>query len=440
MSLRTRLSLIVSLLCLTSIVMGTGYLVSSAKQRVADEMESSATLAFQLLNALLADQNTSESDADTAQLLQRLNQIQDARHLDISIVQPGATPETTLAGALTTEAPAWFTASVRPETLEYRIPLNDASQQSILLKANPADEIVEAWTESKLLITLLALVLVALNSILYFIIGRWFRPVRDIVQGLDAVEHGNFDRLEARTSLPELQVIAEKINSLAGVLKTAQEENRLLVKKSLRIQEEERRILAHELHDDMGQSISAIKAIAYSIQQRDSDKNTTAGAEKIGVISNHMHSHVRGMMSKLRPTMLDELGLIPALQHMIDGWNDHHSDTFCSVTIAEDFEKLDPESKINIYRIVQEALTNVAKHSQASDVKVELSYHNQYSLSVTDNGVGFDVGQTHEGLGLVGISERAQALGGHCKIETAQGEGVSITIGFGNQQVRGTRK
>lgn len=278
--------------------------------------------------------------------------------------------------------------------------------------------------------TVLALVLLLLNGILYIIIGQWFRPVRDILSGLDQVEHGNFGNLNTHASLPELRVISEKINRLGAVLKEARDENRKLARKSLLIQEEERKNLAQELHDDMGQSISAIKAIAFSISQRENDDKSTAGAEKIQDISSAMHQRVRGMMSKLRPTTLDELGLVPALQHMVDEWNDHHSDKFCSMKISDKAEASSPDFKINIYRIIQEALTNVARHSDASEVSVLLEVEDTVQLSIFDNGIGFNPDSVKAGLGLVGIRERAQALGGKCEIHTAKNNGVRINIRF----------
>lgn len=433
MSLRIRLSIIVSLLCLTGIVLGTAYLVGSAKQRVAEEIESTATLAYQLLDTLLADPEAAMTDQARAQLVQRLSQIEDARHLDISITGDGQSTEISPSQTLTPGAPTWFATRVRPDSLEYRLPLSSDSQQIVLIRANPADEIAEAWAESKNLIIVLALVLAVLNSILYVIIGQWFKPVKDIVSGLGEVEQGNFGKLNTKVSLPELQVITEKINSLAEVLKSAQEDNRKLAKKSLHIQEEERKNLAQELHDDMGQSISAIKAIAFSIHQRASDESTTSGAEKIEAISTHMHEHVRGMMSKLRPTTLDELGLIPALQHMVDEWNDHHSEKFCSIKITDRIETSDPDIKINLYRIVQEALTNVARHSNATEVRILLTHGTAFQLSIIDNGIGFNPEKISAGLGLLGIRERSQALGGQCKITTEPTKGVRIDITFAGE-------
>lgn len=427
MSLRIRLSIIVSLLCLAGMTLGTIYLVGNAKQRVADEVNSSATLAYQLITAMLSVTDSQIDESFLPDFLENLVQVEDARHLDINLAQEADSEVQSSDQRQPVSAPAWFANSVWPEPLEYRIALGGNSGEHVQIRANPTDEIEEAWAESKDFMLVLALVLVALNGILFLVIGRWFQPVNDILRGLDQVEHGHFNNLDTDTSLPELRVIKEKVNSLAKVLEMAQQENRELAKKSLHIQEQERKNLAQELHDDMGQSISAIKAIAFSIRQRG---DTEKGAEKIEAISSDIHQHLRSMMSKLRPTTLDELGLIPALQNMVDEWNDNHNETFCSIAISDKIERTNADFKINIYRIVQEALTNVARHSRATRVDISLQSKQRFELSIVDNGVGFEIDKTKTGLGIPGIRERAQVLGGQCEITSKPEAGTRIEISF----------
>src|SRR5690606_4302282 len=90
-------------------------------------------------------------------------------------------------------------------------------------------------------------------------------------------------------------------------------------------------------------------------------------------ISDDAYQSVRNLMAWLRPAILDELGLVLALQHMVDDWNSHHEDTFCSLRIDADVSRLDAQRQIQVYRIVQEALTNVAKHAQADRVEVSIT-------------------------------------------------------------------
>ena len=436
MSLRARLSVIISLLFFTGMILGVSFQISNARQRVAQEMESVATLTSQLLDSVLLNVDLA-LDTSSSKLLEQLQSIEDVRHLDISIgpkVNSSRPPATELQPA---QAPAWFVYLVQTQPVEIIIPLNNAADEVLVIRTNPADEIAEVWLESKSFMLVLLLVLLPLNAFVFFTIGRWFKPVKLIVSGLEEVEQGNFNGHILEASLPELKVIVEKLNHLTEVLRTSKAENDRLTRHSLQIQERERQHLARELHDEMGQSISAIKAIAFSIADRTSaiDEMSAQGAEKIGSITSHMSGHVRSMMQRLRPAILDELGLIIALQHMVDAWNDNHRDTFCSFKVAGEFGRLDANQQICVYRIIQEALTNVATHARADQVDVQLSYDGLYHVQIRDNGSGFAVDLVQQGMGLCGIRERAQALNGQCSIASSTGSGTRIVINFPGPQL-----
>ena len=222
---------------------------------------------------------------------------------------------------------------------------------------------------------------------------------------------------------------------MAEVLQRSQEDNKFLTQRSLAIQEDERRNLAYELHDELGQSITAIKAVAVSIEQQSTrdPRSITESADTIIKVSNRMYNVARNMMLRLRPPALDELGLITALQDMIDDWNSHHEETFCSFSFEGDMDSPGEEISISLYRIVQESLTNVVKHAAASNVKIRIAiidYNNsQYvDMVIEDNGRGFDNTVTRPGLGLLGMRERVEALQGNLQIDTRPGAGVRITI------------
>jgi two-component system sensor histidine kinase UhpB len=438
MSLRIRLSLIVSMLFLAGMLLGSSFLISNARQRVNEEVAAAAALTFQLLNAVLLDASTATGHEDHTQLLARLRSMEDVRHLDIFIAGTQGEAGAPLAEA-TTRAPAWFVYLVQAPPLEYTVPLAGNSGEHIVIRTRAADEIAEVWLETRNFIVVLLVVLLLLNGLLYFILGRWLAPVSAIVAGLEDAEHGNFSGHLSQASLPELKVIVEKLNQLTAVLRTSKAENDRLTRRALVIREDERRHLARELHDELGQSISAIKAIAFSIAQRMQgvDAMSAEGAGRIGTISGHVSGHVRSMMGRLRPAILDELGLVPALQVMVDEWNRDHRETFCSLRVSGTFDALDPDRQISAYRIIQEALTNVARHAAAERVEVNLAQENgNYQLTVSDDGRGFDPAMVEQGMGLSGIRERCQALTGTLRLAAAPGKGVQLTIDFsGDRQV-----
>jgi two-component system sensor histidine kinase UhpB len=380
------------------------------------------------------------STPDFSLLTEQLATVTDVRHLDMVFVRNGN--EQVLVSSQPqgqTIAPGWFAALVEPESRALELALPGPANERLVIRTNPSDEIAEVWNESKRFLGILLLVLVVINAVLVFIITRWFRPVHKIVASIEDVERGDFNSEHTPTSLPELRIIADKLNHMSAVLRASKTENDRLNQRSLEIQEEERRHLAQELHDEMGQSISAIKAIAFTLAQDSSftDSHTREGAVQIEQIAGTMRDHVRGMMSRLRPAILDELGLEPALQQMVDDWNRHHAETFCAMKLGGKIDLLHPQQQIHLYRIVQEALTNVARHALASEVSVILSVDNEVELRVKDNGSGFAAKSRPDGMGLRGMRERSMVLGGELDITSGSG-GTQITLRFPAGQTTGT--
>jgi two-component system, NarL family, sensor histidine kinase UhpB len=147
-------------------------------------------------------------------------------------------------------------------------------------------------------------------------------------------------------------------------------ENRQLVRTNLRIQEQERRELARELHDELGQTLNAIKIDAVTLRDGEARRLAAVrtGAEAIVAATDHTQRVVRDMMRRLRPTALDELGLAAALDHCVDGWRRRLPAVEFDLKLADDVGELDEATNMTLYRLVQEGLTNVAKHAAASRV------------------------------------------------------------------------
>ena len=429
MSLRSRLILLSSMLVLVGMLFGMAFQVTQARKRVSDELAAASELAFQLVDTMLGsvdEVNTSER----ALLLNRLQAMEAVRHLDIRLVADDAAVPPVVPGVTDALAPAWFAKLVQVPAVvrQRRLDAND----SVLIRSNAAAEIGEVWQESRDFLAVLGLVLLMLNGILYVTIGRWLRPVKQIVDSLDHAEQGDFSGHVPAASLPELRNIVEKLNRMTTVLRQSKAENERLASLSLQIQEDERRNLARELHDEMGQALSAIKAIAWSLQQRTHNPESPLrqGAEKIGAIAATMSGHVRQMLGRLRPALLDELGLVAALQLMVQQWNQTHKGCECVLHVAPEFAEVPPELQIHVYRIVQEGLTNIARYAAARQALVLMQAQQDFRILVSDDGNGFDPRHKRPGIGLTVMRERCQALGGHMAVATKEGEGVRITINF----------
>lgn len=209
-------------------------------------------------------------------------------------------------------------------------------------------------------------------------------------------------------------------------------ENRRLAQQYLQAQEAERKSLARELHDELGQYLNAIKTDAVSIQEQ-LDGPQSMAVSAIIRHTDHLHAVVRDLVRELRPVALDDLGLQAALEHYLDHCQQRMPRVRMSVALDGDLDALGELLNLAIYRLTQEALTNVSRHAQAGHVVIRVSRSgppkeaaDAVTLNISDDGRGADPGETHAGLGLIGMRERVEMLGGLWRITTAPGQGFNL--------------
>jgi PAS domain S-box-containing protein len=214
-------------------------------------------------------------------------------------------------------------------------------------------------------------------------------------------------------------------------------ENRRLTQRLFEVQEKERRSLARELHDELGQWLSAVQAHAQLIAGLAGDGLTDIrdSAEEIRACVDTVLRNVRRMILDLRPPLLDAFGLKDSLEELVVRWRAHHPAVSCHLKLTGRLDELDERLGITIYRIVQEALTNVANHADASHVRIEIrrartaeSGAEQLVMTIADDGRGIAPTVRHEGMGLLGMRERVVAVGGRYELESRPGEGVKIAV------------
>jgi two-component system, NarL family, sensor histidine kinase UhpB len=218
-------------------------------------------------------------------------------------------------------------------------------------------------------------------------------------------------------------------------LAAALADNRRLAQQYVELQESERKALARELHDELGQYLNVIKLDAVGIRNdtQTSQPATHRRASTIVEICNHVHSALATLIRELRPTGLDELGLAAALEHCVETWRVRLPDVSLRLDIAGDFGALPESITVTLYRLVQEALTNVAKHAAASQVNIRLervgdrgAADDTILASVSDDGVGTSSEQPTQGLGLIGMRERVRALRGSLVFNSSPGRGFEL--------------
>lgn len=245
---------------------------------------------------------------------------------------------------------------------------------------------------------------------------------------LGADKYGFFNKelIEITRQVANHFAIAVYQARLYEQLRENREQLRELAKRLVKVQEEERRHLSRELHDDTGQELTALKIMLNLISQDLFEGNHQIHsrlAESIDLVGAIIEK-VRALAQKLRPPALDTVGLVPALEELC---NDFSRRTNIPLKFQGVQALLMPESfQICLYRILQESLTNIAKHAKARQVNVQLiNDGNILYLSVKDDGIGF-IPNSHRGMGLLDMQERMEALGGSLQIQTGRGEGTRV--------------
>lgn len=413
-----------SITCLLAAILlaAAALVIGNARRAVSQEMEATVTLAAALLGSSLP------SAVDLSSMLHRLGEVEGLRHLCIQR-SSRARPPPGCPQANGSDTPAWFTALATPGDPPTRRLAIASSDQAILIQADPTDEIAEVWADVRGLLGLILLFYLITLGVVFHLLGRTTTPVARISAALADVEHGEFERRLPAFDLPEFDRIAARFNLMAATLERTRAENRQLHRHALRIQETERARLARELHDELGQSLTAIRADAAGILARPESLPTASleSARAIVAVAGRIYDQTRAMMRRLRPPGLDELGLAAALEENIAGWRRQRPDIAYRLQFDGDFEPIESDLAIHLFRIVQEGLTNAHRHAHAHTVTIGLTVAPQtVRVAVCDDGDGFDPDTTPAGLGLSGMRERAELLGGTFTVTSRPGAGTEL--------------
>ncbi len=213
-------------------------------------------------------------------------------------------------------------------------------------------------------------------------------------------------------------------------------ENRRLMKELFRTQEKERRTLAFELHDELGQWLTAIRAENEVIlNSAENNANIILSVQAIKNCIQKMHEVIHTMLHQLRPALLDALGLHNALLELKKQWCSHHQHIVLEFKLQGEFTKLGEQLNIIVFRLVQEGLNNICSHAEATWAQISLVHEtienspvDYLYLKIEDNGKGYDVDQPSIGLGLLGMRERVISMNGTLSVRSACSEGTEINI------------
>lgn len=221
-------------------------------------------------------------------------------------------------------------------------------------------------------------------------------------------------------------------------LERALEDNRRLARRNLDAEEQERRRLAQELHDELGQYLNAIKVDARGLGDTTTSEDPRVTAGRIAASADHAYAAAGAIVRRLRPPALDDLGLQAALEACAARWRQSHPQLDVRLVVRGDIDGLPDSLGLVVYRLVQEGLTNCVRHANASrlDITVVREHGAAGGLNVTlrDDGRGQAADGQPQGYGIAGMRERVELLGGSFRWLSARGQGVTIEARFPPQE------
>jgi two-component system sensor histidine kinase UhpB len=439
-SLRFRLNLLITMLMLAFAAIVGQLIVSDMRRSLRDEMQAATKVTVQLLTtAVYGGQFLPragppyQSTLDYLHTLGRVRaheiRLTDAVTGDQVYVSP---PSTWKAGRA---APGWFTDLVSPETetLTFRIP-----GAMLTLVPDASRAVLDAWDDVRHLIWLWLGFFILANALVFWLLGRALRPIGTVLSALGEMERGRLSVRLPAFGLPEFSAISQGFNRMGEALERSLADNRRLEQNRLVAQliqervEAERRELAQELHDELGQSITGVRSIAQSLANRAGEglPAIRSGAEAIVDVAGRMYDAVHDIVRKLRPSVLDHLGLAAALQEAVRSVQARHPELDLRLALEGELEGLGESRSIAVYRMVQECLTNVLRHARARHATVRVTRAaGAMRVTVEDDGCGM-APEAAGGpqFGLLGLRERAEALGGSLDLAGAPGWGVTVKL------------
>ncbi len=432
MSLRKQIiyRILSSALCI--LLLGGALAIWQARKSVDKEVDASSHLALQLI-ALSLDNNGVFWQSDD---LSHFSTLQQTRHLSIQLQKPDGQIINFTGDNKPSHPedlpPAWFIQLVQSDypTVKHELKTPNGEFLTLLIQAQPLDEITEVWEETLRFLSLILVLTLLTFIVVSLALNKSLKSIAVIVKTLKNVETGNYEQKLPPFEIKEFDSIANAMNHMMVELDKTRQENRALTQHSLSIQEDERQRLSQELHDELGQSLTAIKVMAVTVKHPKAEQEKIS--ESIVSICNHLMLVVRSMMQQLHPLVLTELGLKACLDDLIQHWAERNTDLNLTIDCDDCVDSIDKTIAIHIFRVIQECLTNVIRHAQANAVTIRFDIIEQpfaqLHLSICDNGKGCDLTANQPGFGLLGMKERIKSLNGEISFTSMPMQGMTIDV------------
>jgi two-component system sensor histidine kinase UhpB len=438
LSLRARLNTILALVLMLGLAINIARLLLEAGPRVQAEDQSVVRLARGFIESMVVGlSETPDPDARLNRIIEDFNRL---RH--VSITRENRAVKVSAAASGRSDdgpngPPAWFVALVHPERTAVSVPVTiNRKSESLVITSHPNDEMNEIWDGIVTQVQVGSAIAIALLLMTMMVVNRALAPIQALTDAMTRIELGDYDARVKPDGPPELAAIGSKLNLLVAALGDAVEDKRRLAERVVSLQDVERKEIARELHDEFGPYLFALRAhISALIRIAENREPDVASLRKHGGAIweqvNALQQFNRRVLEKLRPVGLAELGLREALGALLRLWREAHPEVVIETAISPSLGEPGETADLTIYRIVQEALTNVFRHADATRIDITIEpidlpaaaargRRRSVLVRVRDNGSGLLRGHKL-GHGLVGMRERVMALGGTVTVASADG-------------------
>jgi two-component system sensor histidine kinase UhpB len=442
-TLRRRILTVVAFIDILCCLAAIAVIVLNA--RTATQVEMAASL--EIAESFVREQVTRiERDVGRLRSVVDLDvELAGIRHVRISVLGRDGGVVTSKAAETAADgeqAPAWFTALIAGATPRREIAVTIAGERAgtVVVHGEPSDEIAEVWSDLTNLGALFVILNVLALSAFAVALRRLLAPLGDLASGLSELERRGPERRLTIPAAPELAALAQRFNALAAGLSAERATNARLSLRMVTLQDEERRQIANDLHDELGPCLFGLRANLCVLEgdiASVADRLRPGAQERFASvieISERLQTVNSRLLRSLRPIALGEAPLAEVVGGLIADFVRHHPDRMFDLAAEEIAEGYGPVVDLTVYRCVQEGVTNALRHANCSRVTVALAERRgpegggELAIQVRDDGEG--VPETVPvGFGLQGLGERLEALGGGFALRTvANGAALDVVI------------
>jgi two-component system, NarL family, sensor histidine kinase UhpB len=438
MSLKSKLLIYINSLLFIATLIGLLTILMVTQKNVREEVLSTMTLAeFAIEQGVKKNPDFylfQREDNDLG-----ISELSEIRHLKIQFFnnQDILLEETSNTFNDIQPPPYWFIFLIEKLSEEIffsKINIDQRGEMKgyIVIKPEPIYEYAEIWQQIKVGLWIIGAFLILINIIVLILFSHMIKPINKIIEGFEKLEAGNYKSKINKSNILELDIIGKKFNSMINNLRQSNDKIHKLSQNLINVQEQEKSELARDLHDELGQSLTALQAEAASISKSTKKSSRDDAIFNVIQLSKNMMLSTREIIKKLNLGLIEDLGFESALIELFENWKRRFKGVKFEYKIEDKaLRKITKQETAHLYRIFQEALTNISKHSEPKNIKITLKSFDQGNktrILISNDGIKSNL-VNNEGLGLIGIAERVGQINGSLEVIKKKFFKIIIKIG-----------